>query len=137
MGLSPAADASALVGNAVLHPFHRERQATLVTSLWCDVEVMIGRVEHVESTGVSGVGVEDLVTVPEEGADTGHLRAVVDLLCTVVIERFTARQTFRRERDIVVEIEVITHCRDPLERPPEASRLGPKLRQRSARNGDQ
>src|SRR5438105_2349770 len=81
---------------------------SLVASLWDQVHVVIGDVQHIESARVRGVAVIDLVAIFDEHTDTRRLRHCRhDVGChPVVVFRFALRHLLGRERYLVVKVEI-------------------------------
>jgi hypothetical protein len=86
---------------------------------------------------IAGIGVKDVpLGVFEEHTDTLHFRRVHLVLC-VVVDGASVGKSFRRERHVVVVIEIAAGGRQPFEAPPQTRRKGLQLRQRRMRDGDE
>src|SRR5262245_20978377 len=106
--------ASAAVAIAVVHPGHLVRPG-LVPSLLHEIGVEIGSVHHVDAARVARIGVEHGTgCVLVEHADARQLSHRT--LCRVVVVGGLLRQILRRERDVIVEVEIVAGRRHPCER---------------------
>src|SRR5580704_9310899 len=116
---------------------HREVRPGLVAALRRDVEIHV-RAEHfLVPAAVTGVGMEDVaVRVFVEDA---HARELLDQCVghAIVVENLARRKFFRRERNVIIEIEVALVRRHPVEAPAHAFLESFQQRQRRARHSDE
>src|SRR5579875_505923 len=116
-------------------PFHGEFEAALVAAPGHEIEVVISAVEHVEAPRIAGIGVEHLAgLVLVEDADPGHLRHRARPKLIVVIGPARG-DLLRRERHLVIEIEIAALGRDPGEAPTHAFPVGLYPGEGRARDG--
>jgi len=81
-------------------------QSGLVATLWHQIHVVVGAIQHVEAAGIAGIGVKDRPRgIFVEDADARPFRQRRLNLGIVVID-LAAFQFVRRESDVVVMAEV-------------------------------
>src|SRR3989454_1275293 len=109
----------------------------LVPPLGRQVEEVIGAVQSLDAAGVARVGVED--GAPGVLVEHAEALAVRDpgVAVRVVVEHRAALDFIRRERHVVVVVEVGVPGRHPLEAPSHAPLERLDLGERGARDGDE
>lgn len=101
------------------------------------IEEMIGSVQHVDATRVGRVSVKYIaVLVFVEGADA---LAFVDVHLGFgeIVKQCSALNFLRRERHMIIKVEIVFERRKPLELPSHPLLESGKFLQRRARNEDQ
>src|SRR5258708_20934649 len=128
---------SVFIGVMVTNPGPYLLQLVLVAPLWLQVEVVIGRVQHVDSSRVSRisvidnpalVAVEDTNALPILAARTG---------VRIVVKRRSVLELFGGEGGVQVKVEIAPKGRHPLEAPAHALFERLYFGERGARNGNQ
>src|SRR5262245_19232683 len=110
-------------------PFHREFEPVLIAALWSEIEIVVGTIEHIDAARVARVSVEHLTAVIlVEDADSNLFRQRIGRNLVIVI-RLPFSDLRRRERNLVVEIEIAAVGRNPREAPAHALLVGVNLRQ--------
>src|SRR5262249_28621470 len=119
------------------HPLHGVAQAGLVAPFRCEVEIVIGAVEHVEPARVTGIGVEDRARVIAiEHADAGTLAAPA-LADAVIVIGLALGLLLRRLAHLVALIGVVAERRYPFEGAAHALPESLELLERRARDRDE
>ena len=116
-----------------LHPGLGEGQVLLVAAFRREVEIVIGRVHHVEAARIAGIGVIDGAVVPtREHADARPLAE--RFLETVVVGDFAFRLLLVRLADMIIVAELGVGRRHPFEAPAHARLISPELVEWRARD---
>src|SRR6185312_15972101 len=121
----------------VPYPGHGEGQPGLVAALRHGVEQIVTPEQRLGAARKGGVGMEDLaVPVLVEHADAWRLLARKPVRAVVVVD-VALGDLFRRERDVIVVVEVAPVGRDPREAPAHALAEHLDLRRRRTRYHDE
>src|SRR5262245_61236483 len=103
------------VAVVVSHPGHREGQPGLVAALRHGIEKIVAAEQRLGAARKGGVSMEDLaVPVLVEHADARRLLTREPVRAEVIVD-VALGDLFRRERDVMVVVEVAPVRRDPLE----------------------
>ena len=115
-------------------PSHAEGQAVFVASFGNEIEEVIRTNENIQAPRVTRIGVKDFSRrVP--GEDTGSRSFFAGKIALgVVVFDVPADSRLRRERYVIVEVEIAAEGRDPLKLPTHALLEGFNLDQRRTRN---
>jgi hypothetical protein len=116
------------------NPGHAEVEAIFVAALGDEIEEVVNAHEDVESARVCGIGMKNFargVLGEDTGAGTFLARK---LALAVIVGDLASGFFFRLEGDVIVEIEIASEGRDPLELPAHALLERIDLGERCARN---
>src|SRR5579883_334674 len=103
----------------VTDPGHRESEAVFIAALGNEIEELVRSDQALETTGVRGVGVENIAGfVPVKDADARRLLGAEALPAIVVFH--LAGEFLRREVNAEIALEVVPERRDPVEAPAHA-----------------
>src|SRR5271166_5113777 len=119
-------------------PGHRPRQFILVAALGREIEEMIGADQYVETAAIGGISMKDFaggVLVEHAGARPLLAREAFDEF--VIVKNLAAGLLLRRERHLIIGIEIAAERRHPLEAPTHAALESFNLRQRRSRHDDE
>src|SRR3974377_213872 len=104
------------------HPGHRPRQSLLVATFGREIEEMIGSDQDVEAAAIGGIGVKNFPGgVLVEHASARPLLAREAFNEFVIVKNLAASLLPRRERHLIIGIEIAAERRHPLEAPAHAA----------------